>query len=170
LEGYSSIDKVSVAGTVNTAVGNAIVAGSHLGKIKNGRTNLATLGLLTVATRPNAAGAPRVLLAQQVGPQVVITFTEDILPETINALTVTIVRSGVPQTASSLTYNPTTRQAVWNQGLMFVSGTYTVTVSGTGANFVTDRGGRALDGILINGTYPTGNGIDGSDLVFTFIV
>lgn len=169
-EDYSSIDSLAIAGTVTATAQSGILAASNLGKITNAKAALGSFGLLTVAVRPNASGAPRVELVQQAGPRVVITFSEDMLPETLTTATVSLVPSGGPALVPvSLVYNPLTRTLTWDQGLSLPSGDYTLTILGTGPNAATDRGGRALDGVF-GTTLPTGNGLGGSDLVYTITV
>jgi len=113
--------------------------------------------------------------------QIDIGFDRDIDASTVNALSITLLRSGgadqfgdandvqvQPASVELSALNP--RLAVMDlAGVTAVEDLYRVTVAGSGANVVLGIDGLALDGEFA-GTFPSGDGNEGGDFVATFEV
>jgi hypothetical protein len=173
LEGVSSITRLAVVGAAGDSgvpgVYDGIVAATSLGRITYSGVELGTTGNLTVATRQNAAGGPRVVRVQYSNDKVIIKLSETVLSETLNDLTFLLSDSvPVALVANSITFDPDTLEATFDYGASFPSPeTITVSLLGDGVNTVQDIGGTSLDGdYTVN--LPSGDGLAGGDFVTTF--
>jgi len=173
LEGVSEIDSLA-ADTVETPTTyNAIIAGTGLGSITEGGSDLVSQGLLTVGTRVNVAGPPRVLYAEQIGTTVEVKFSEAVLPQTVNEQTFLVEMyvdpDYIPLDPASVSWDPQRNTAVYDNGLPWPSAAwwFDATVLGTGAEYVTDIGGRALAGDPMI-ALPLLPGLEGSNYVYTW--
>ena len=169
METTSQIRTFTIRGQViDTGGPEGILAATSLGRIRQGTLPLNSFGSFVVDTRPNNAGGPRVLEQTVTATRVILRLSDAILPETLDATTFIVEDSTLtPLTAASITFNPTTLEAIFDNAATILPEAYTITLVGTGPNPVTDRGGRALDG---EAPIPSGNGIAGGDFVGSFDV
>lgn len=113
--------------------------------------------------------------------QILIGFDQDVDASTVNALTVTLSRSGndgsfvdgneesIAPLAVAIS-NANSRLAVMDlSGVASQDDTYQIAVKGSGPSVVLGIGGTALDGEF-NGTFPSGDGAEGGDFASIFTV
>ncbi|MBM4047568.1 MAG: hypothetical protein FJ279_20880, partial [Planctomycetes bacterium] len=122
---------------------------------------LDTTGPQVTVMTPSPGGASLTV------PNVVVTFSEDLDPSTINGTTFKVTRPNGTEVPGTVSYSSTTDQATFTPSAALTFGHYRVWLDGGGS--ILDLAGNVLDGENL-GALPSGDGDPGGDFEAGFQV